>query len=79
MARKKRNENSGQDYIVSDSRDGVGSIGRRKHIIIPAFDEPDAYRFTSRIRQGAMSAEVFCRNPKRRQELGLPVIRSEVD
>lgn len=32
-------------------------------------------RHIAKIRHGKQSAEVFCRNPKRREELGLPVIK----
>lgn len=74
----KRKKHSGRDtdYVPDPVAAGVGG---RRIIIVPAADEPDAYRFMSKIREGRMSGEVFCRNPERRRELGLPIIYSEVD
>lgn len=40
----------------------------RSVILTPTKDK----RHTSKIRFGKISHEVFCRNPKRREELGLP-------
>lgn len=42
---------------------------------VPTLDR----RHVSWIRFGRQSAEVFCKNPKRRQELGLPVIYPDSD
>lgn len=42
-------------------------------IIIPTQSE----RHTTGIRLGAISAEIFCKKPERRRELGLPAIYVE--
>jgi hypothetical protein len=42
---------------------------------VPTLDR----RHTSWIRHGRQSAEVFCKNPERRIELGLPVILPDPD
>lgn len=71
LAKKKRSHKT-DDYIPDPFN---GSVSRRKEIAVPADNEPDAYRFTAKIRQGRISGEVFCKNPERRKELGLsPII-----
>ena len=44
-------------------------------ITIPTDDR----RHISKIRFGKVSHEVFCKNPERRRELGLPVVVAESD
>lgn len=75
MAKRRRHQGRDTDYIPDNTAPGVGG---RRQIIVPAVNEPDAYRFTSKIRDGAISGEVFCRKPDRRRELGLPIIYPEV-
>lgn len=74
----KRKKHSGRDTeYVADPH--IAGVGGRRIIVVPAGEEPDAYRFTSKIREGRLSGEVFCKDPNRRRELGLPIIYSEVD
>lgn len=40
----------------------------RDAIMIPTGD----VRHVAKIREGKQSSEIYCRNPKRRKELGLP-------
>lgn len=75
MAKRKRNQGRDFDPAIDNAPRGAGG---RKQILIPAENEPDAYRFMAKIREGVISGEVFCRDPERRRELGLPVIISEV-
>lgn len=41
---------------------------RTQAIKVPTDDR----RHVAKIREGKQSSEIYCRNPKRRQELGLP-------
>jgi hypothetical protein len=49
---------------------------RLKQIIVTPTDDR---RHTSKIRYGKLSHEVFTKDPKRREELGLPVRRVEAE
>lgn len=75
MAKRKRNQGRDTEYMAEPH---LGGAGGRRQILTPALNEPDAYRFTSKVRFGKISGEVFCKNPDRRRELGLPVIHPEV-
>lgn len=69
--KKKRHQGRDTEYIADPVSPGAGG---RRQIVVPAINEPDAYRFTSKIRHGKISGEVFCKDLDRRRELGLPII-----
>jgi hypothetical protein len=52
---------------LDEDERGIPKDGR---ITIPTGQK----RHTTAIREGKISSEVFCHNPKRREELGLPMI-----
>lgn len=65
--KKKRNNPDDQisAVLMEERMDGKMSV--------PTFDR----RHVSWIRTGRQSSEVFCKNQKRRVELGLPIIYAE--
>lgn len=72
---KRQKKNDNQDTPVENDVK-VRKGGRV--IITPPVDGQvvGAYRYTSKIRYGSISGEVFCKKSKRRKELGLPAIRA---
>lgn len=53
-------------------------VKKRNGGFIPILIPTESHRHMTGIRAGKVSAEIFCKNPERRRELGLPVLRSEI-
>lgn len=77
MATKKRRKGdltNGESVVTDDLKKRHGGF---IPIIIPTDGNNDCHRHITAIRFGKVSAEIFCKNPERRRELGLPVIHAE--
>lgn len=76
-ARGNSRENRGQKgFQLPDVPEGIALKPR----LLPTVSVPtDDYRHLAKVRDGSISAEVFCRDPDRRHELGLPIIYSEIE
>lgn len=69
---KKRKKN--RDDLGPVDRDNI-QVRKCGPIIIPLpLDNPESHRYATWVREGRLSGEIFCKNPERRAELGLPAL-----
>jgi hypothetical protein len=66
--RRKGNFSEKEGTVIANEARG------RNGGFIPILCPTESYRHMTGIRLGKVSSEVFCKNPERRRELGLPSI-----